>query len=950
MIRFNALILSSLLMLVGCSRFVPPIEPIPPEVTPPRGGGIGNSTQNIFEYPLFAGIDDLLAGDGWVRIGWESATDNDFETEELSYRIYLAFDSGHQDFSTPDLEIQQGGTSALIEGLTNGIAVHLVVRAVDPLGNEDPNEVEWAATPNPVRYVNHEASPVGGTGLTPETAFSSVGQAVGASLPLGGVNFHVAEGLYPENVFLFSGMFLYGGFDSTFLPDDRDGDLHLTQFASLFPTDLVHLNPGDLLTGIDSVSLSGQGIVNTGVVAEETWARITRCQIFDVAIHGVEFRSDYFDGDTVDGTLRGCVIEGCNGEGVLIDGIGNIVIDNNQIRSNLNEGIESQAIYSGFDQESRVEITRNVIRDNGDEGVDLDCRAASATDPLENVGSRMRLKIRNNRIFDNDLEGIVIDIDFIDLDGIDFRARIEDNVISANGTGGILLDGDARGAFRIARNVITANLGDGVTAQGNFAGPWFRIANCRILGNSGCAVRAGELATIEVRHCLLAHNGNGSIGNSRGYVDVTNSLLVENGPTSEASHLRWSMLQGDSPGATTGEGVISGDPQLVAIPLSVAFASMAGGDGSVVNIKDSSVWATGDTVEIADDGVPREVTAVNPGSIVIDPPAPGIRLSEAVMRWQPGAEVNENDHLTEESPAIAGGDPLEPGDDGNLPDLGPMGDNPLGSVGIETALPQPPDQIELIGIDPSPALPQTGQEWILQFTRELGLAMTGQVRIDISGADSSATLTNSVNENLLEVLLPSLPAHGSLITLEVLPIADGSGQGPDFSTDPGNPDASDLDSDRSNNTGGGIPLRSHLRLHQNAGTAFSEAEGDLTGINDTVASAEEPGLHPSIASGTIAGTGDVDIYRFDPASDGGVRIELLASRLGSPLQGRLELIASDGSTVLASSQATPPFFFDPVLPVIDPGSGGPFWVVVSAANNQGSLDHRYRILVRPSAP
>ncbi|HIA27861.1 MAG TPA: right-handed parallel beta-helix repeat-containing protein, partial [Planctomycetes bacterium] len=373
MTRFSCFLLAFILLLAGCGRFTPPVEPIPTEVTPPDGDGVGSSSQNVFEYPLFGGIDDLLAGDGWVRIGWETASDNDFEPEELSYRVYLALDSGHQDFSIPDLEISSDSNVAFIEGLANGTAIHAVVRAVDPLGNEDPNEVEWAATPNPVRYVNHATSPVGGNGLTPETAFSSMGQAVGESIPLEGVNFHVSAGLYLENVFLFSGMFLYGGFDASFAPDARNGELNLTQFASLFSTDLVILSPGHLLTGIDSISLSGQGIVESGVVAVETWARITNCQIFDVTIHGVEFRSDFFDGDTVDGTLRGCVIEGCGGEGVVIDGIGNILIDNNQIRSNLNEGIESQWIRSGFEQESRIEITRNIIRDNGDEGIDLDC-------------------------------------------------------------------------------------------------------------------------------------------------------------------------------------------------------------------------------------------------------------------------------------------------------------------------------------------------------------------------------------------------------------------------------------------------------------------------------------------------------------------------------------------------------------------------------------------------
>ncbi|MFQ5653283.1 MAG: right-handed parallel beta-helix repeat-containing protein, partial [Planctomycetota bacterium] len=670
------LALLALLAPSGCDRFQRNSLPVVTFSPNPDGDPVGVSSQIEIDHPLFGGITEMIAGDGVLRIGWEPASDDLDAVEEIVYRVYLAAGPGDQDFENPDAITAPGATQIDFTGLANAQIVYAVVRAVDVDGNEDSNSVEWIAVPNPVRYVDSSAPP-GGDGLSPASAYSSMAAAAFFSQGLGGVNFYVAGGVYIPNPVLFEGQFAYGGFasGSPMTLADRDPGLHSTQFQgnSDYPFDVVTLKPGTLLTGLDGVSVAGTMAAQVGIFAEDAFVRITNCQIFNVGVQGIDLRSHFADDLTIEGIVRGCLITNCGSEGIRIDGIPDLSIDNNLIRDCVNEGIESQWIYGSSGIDARVDITRNRIERCGDEGIDLDIAEVSETDPSLSQGARVRAFIRNNVIVESGQFGINLDIDYENSDGIDFRARVEDNEVRANAFGGLRIDGDARASFRVARNVFSANGGPGVTIVGTFKGPSTRLLFNRILANRGGGIAVEDLAVVEVRHCLIRGNAGPGVRALRGFADITDSIIMENQGVLDATFLRHCLLDGESLPPNAGPGVVVGDPLLEHHPALIAF-SAAGGTGAEIPVADAGEWAPGDLAEIRDDGVGRTVTTVLGDRIVVDPAPPlPARSLDALFNYLDDDQVNEQEGFLVGSPAIDGGDPLEADRDGSVADLGPIG-------------------------------------------------------------------------------------------------------------------------------------------------------------------------------------------------------------------------------------------------------------------------------------
>lgn len=97
--------------------------------------------------PDFGGVTVVTPrGTDALDLEWNAATDNISSADEISYRVYLATESGAHDFSTPAVETTPGQTSASVDGLTDGQAYYVIVHAVDEFGNEDANNVERVGT------------------------------------------------------------------------------------------------------------------------------------------------------------------------------------------------------------------------------------------------------------------------------------------------------------------------------------------------------------------------------------------------------------------------------------------------------------------------------------------------------------------------------------------------------------------------------------------------------------------------------------------------------------------------------------------------------------------------------------------------------------------------------------------------------------------------------------
>ena len=912
-------ILAALLTLASCDRFVPPTPPGVDVGSIPDGQGLGSDGLAVVTHPRFGGIKDLVAGDSMVRIGWDHASDDDTPTDQIEYLIFVTADDVPIQLDQPTAVVT-GITALEIDGLQNGVMLKVLVQARDSDLEVDPNKNEWLATPNPIRYVRAGAGSTGSDGLTPDSAFPSLAQAVAMSIPLNGVNLFVSEGLYPENIFLFTGMMVFGGFNDQFELDQRDPDTHVTQFGIVFPNDLVSLRPGSLLNGIDGISLSGNNIAESCVFAEDCIARITRCRLSGATTQGIDLRSDSAEGEEIRALIADCVISGCSGEGIRIHGIPQVRIDNCEIRDNLNEGIESQWIQATTLKDARVEITRCNIHGNGDEGIDLDIAGIHDSDQVSSIAARVRIRIRNCTIDNNALEGVVIDLDTLPSEQMDVRVRIDDCSIRGNGLAGIYLDGDSDAALRISRCQVSANGGDAILTTGVARGPMPQVQHCNLLGNAGAGLATAELGCISAWHCWIEGNAGGLTLSPRGSISIHDSILSSADLLIDPTRFHYCILEGQWIPADGADHLISGPLQVISRPSLYSWATV-NPDGSLqlLDFIDSSDSLS---VEISDDGVLRQITSIDGTHLIVDPPVNPTLRPVSLFFWLPPNGPIEDPTPSNDSSLIAAADPATLNSDGTPHDLGPLGANPLHFIGPDPALPDPPDRSQLRYISPAPSVPAEAGHWTLSFTREIPFSALSKIIVSVDGVDRTDTLSRVIFGEDLELRLIPAPLPGQEIRLQILPF------------------------------GGDKKGNSHpRRLRYDQRVALVVTEDETLAPNDTHLSAPHFVAEPIVISGSIGSIDDEDWFRISPPSDGLYQVELLARREESSLIGHLEWYSPDGLTLLGSSQASPPYFFDPFLTsvVADPIHGSVLLKVTGSADSATS-GAEYRLLFQAQTP
>ena len=105
-------------------------------------------------------------------------------------------------------------------------------------------------------------------------------------------------------------------------------------------------------------------------------------------------------------------------------------------------------------------------------------------------------------------------------------------------------------------------------------------------------------------------------------------------------------------------------------------------------LADPQLWAPGNIAEIGDDGIVRSVVSVFSDRIVVAP-APGtlVNAGDVIFGFPGGSIVSESEVLGTGSVAIDSGDPEEVDiDDDTRTDLGPVGWDTPGNVGVETGI------------------------------------------------------------------------------------------------------------------------------------------------------------------------------------------------------------------------------------------------------------------------
>ncbi|MGE4618527.1 MAG: right-handed parallel beta-helix repeat-containing protein [Planctomycetota bacterium] len=459
-------------------------------------------SQGINTSPFFIGPQSVIAADQKIHLYWKPAQDDHTPAEKISYRIYLATRTGKQDFEKPAAITAPGMTSHTIENLPNGDPVYVVVRAFDEQGKGEENESEWPALPNPVLYVNGNAKP-GGDGTDPKQPLRSIDNAIGEAIGLAGVNIHVAEGLYREQLLLFQGMGIYGGFAADFTGPSNP-EIHPTELLGRSKKDTLILPPGHRLVVIDGFSFDGFGEARRAIVADDCQIRISRCQIQSFLDKGIQVETDRDDEGVSSGVVQGCVIQNNGGDGIRIEGFVDLALRDCVLTDNGQSGISVSPLVPHHGEKTRIEIEPCAISNNNDVGLSI-----RIDDPLGNTGSpaRIRIGLRGVLASGNNDHGSSFDIRYPEDSNIDLRIRIEQSSFIENSRSGIHIDADAPGDFSITDSAFLGNLGEGaVLLTGDSDSALTRIQSCLFASQANYGIHLKDSGLLDVSRSLFFDN------------------------------------------------------------------------------------------------------------------------------------------------------------------------------------------------------------------------------------------------------------------------------------------------------------------------------------------------------------------------------------------------------------------------------------------------------------
>jgi len=105
----------------------------------------------------------------------------------------------------------------------------------------------------------------------------------------------------------------------------------------------------------------------------------------------------------------------------------------------------------------------------------------------------------------------------------------------------------------------------------------------------------------------------------------------------------------------------------------------------------------------------------------------------------------------------------------------------------------------------------------------------------------------------------------------------------------------------------------------------------------------QPLTLPATVSGAVQAAQDVDVFRFEGKAGQTVNCEVLANRLGSPLDGSLTLYDAAGVALAVADDTADTR--DPVLTFTLPKTGT-YYLALIDADDKGGPSHVYRLLVR----
>ncbi|MGE3163968.1 MAG: right-handed parallel beta-helix repeat-containing protein [Planctomycetota bacterium] len=490
----------------------------------------------------FGGCSGVLAGEDFVHVRWRPARAlghpaNPPGAPAFRYRVYTSSERRSHDFSRPTLETAPGEVEARLGGLRRGEPLYVIVRAVNAAGVEDPNKQEWCATPNAVRYVVAGNASERRDGLTPTTAFASLKEATRSTIASNGVNIYLSADVITERVFLFDGMYLYGGFDREFSVARWIAGEQTSTIRAESDADLVAVAPGERPCGLHRLDLDGAEQGGRGVVADACEIELGAVTVRGFKRKGILLRTELEDSSRLRATLHETRSEQNAGEGLSIEGLADVLLIDCTFARNGQEGIEVDPLTATADDKGRLKVERCRVVDNGDIGIDVKA-APLAAEPIQGI---IRVTVRDTVVSGNADHGLSIDVP--EEVAAKYEIYIENNDFRGNQRAGVQLALDTHGEARIGYNVFDENGADGgLIVSGRSRDTIYWVHHNALAHNKGAGIRARRQPQILVRQCEIRDNLGAAIEAEGGWIDVIGCWIEANGRALNPTRLSYSVV------------------------------------------------------------------------------------------------------------------------------------------------------------------------------------------------------------------------------------------------------------------------------------------------------------------------------------------------------------------------------------------------------------------------
>ncbi|MAB78810.1 MAG: hypothetical protein CMJ89_05585 [Planctomycetes bacterium] len=638
------------------------------EIVSPPGGGGGDPVDpptGPTDFAPLAGLVSAAAGLQTVRVDWRLPRESKTKSFELA--LFMSTDRDTIFDGTP-IAAPLRGTSLVLDGLTDGVRLHFgmgIREAASSGGMDDPalsggtafipTGARLTVTPGPIVYVDGDAEATGADGTTPETAFPDPRLAIlVAGFQLGGGNVWVRSGVYDNVGFIAhgAGIHVYGGFGADFDLATRDTSPGTTIFNAApdnlnTPTLMIEMQslaqiPIDEPVAIlDGFTLEGNTQTFRAVQATNTAAEFRALNISGFLGSGAHLQNS--DSQEYDIVVTGSSFSNNVGEGMDGRGAFDLVVDGCVFNSNGTEGLDLDDWIAPPGENVSLRITGSRFFGNGTEGLDVDLNVPLLV--LDLTGGRFSVEIRGCSFERNGRDGVLLDMEYELYPQWNAKLVLRECLARANGTDGFHLDLDGPGSALLHRVIAAGNGTNGIEFSSESDPGTAFVSSSIAAGNMGAGILASRPPigaanrSLVVTHSIVAGNFGPGIEGEAQVATASSTISHVQDVDGVMTEFRASLIT-----AAAAEDIF--------VNAASAYARIDSdpGEGTLV-LTQPADFDPGTTLEVADDGVARIATLVNPNNVTVDPP-PALVLPPDLLSVFQGEDVVEDYRLASGSPAV----------------------------------------------------------------------------------------------------------------------------------------------------------------------------------------------------------------------------------------------------------------------------------------------------------